>query len=63
LPYNINNKATSDVYRRQGTKIIGGASASQGDFPYQVKHSEPKGTIVIVDSNPLKRTEFRPKLI
>jgi hypothetical protein len=60
LPYNINNKATSDVCSRRGTRIIGGASANQGDFPYQVKYSKPKRTIII-DSKPLKRIEFRPE--
>jgi len=41
LPYNINNKAVPDVCSRRGTRIIGGASANQGDFPYQVsiRHS------------------------
>lgn len=41
LSYNISNNATYGVCGRKATRIIGGADASQGDFPYQVsiRHS------------------------
>jgi hypothetical protein len=51
LLYNANSTTTVDVCKRPGTKIIGGADAGQGDFPYQVNHSEPKRTIKIVIKN------------
>lgn len=41
LSYNINDNGTADICDRTETKIVGGSKASQGDFPYQVNHSEP----------------------
>jgi hypothetical protein len=61
LSYDINSTATLDVCKRLGTKIVGGANASQGDFPYQVSHSEPKRTIIIVDRKRQKGIEFQSK--
>ncbi|GFG39798.1 hypothetical protein Cfor_01713, partial [Coptotermes formosanus] len=40
LLYNANSTTTVDVCKRPGTKIIGGADAGQGDFPYQVSIRE-----------------------